>query len=99
MKRKITALTLILAMLLSVTTLAAASNTSPTEGSIEYKDGDIIIIPPGENCCPCFNEDPCEGGPCIHDPDCVGPCQCPCHEPGAKDYRDFDIGGNLYFGE
>jgi hypothetical protein len=99
MKRRIVAIITILVMLIGATTLAAASNTN-TDGSIEYKDGTIIIIPPGDDCCPCFGDEPCEGDPgCAHDPKCDDPCQCPCHEPGAGDFRDFDLGGDLYFGE
>jgi hypothetical protein len=99
MKRKIIALTLILVLLIGTSAIAAASNTN-TEGSIEYKDGTVIIIPPGEDCCPCFGDEPCVGGGgCTHDPKCEDPCQCPCHEPGAEDFRNFDLGGDLYFGE
>jgi len=99
MKRRIAALTLILIMLLGATTLTAAGNTN-TDGSIEYKDGTVIIIPPDEDCCPCFGDDPCDGGSeCPHDPKCEDPCQCPCHEPGAGDFMNFDLGGDLYFGE
>ena len=100
MKRRILALTLILAVVLGVTTFASASNTTPTDGKIEYKDGNIIVIPPDEDCCPCFGEDPCDAGPgCPHIPPCDEECQCPCHEPGAEDFRAFDLGGDLYFGE
>lgn len=86
MKRRITTIGLVLALILSLGTVAFAATT---DGSIKFKEGDVIIIPP--NCCPCFGRDPENG------------CKCKCHdydEPGdPDDYKKFDMGGNLFFGE
>jgi len=100
-KKKIITITLILTMLLGVSTIAMANDSTPsTEGEIRFKDGDVKIVPPDEDCCPCYGDDPCEGGPCKHNPDCNDPCVCPCHDPGTSTaYRNFAVEDNLFFGE
>jgi len=101
MKRKIVVFTMVLALLIGATLFTASANPSNTDGSIEFKPGDVIIITPDDPCCPCFGDDPCEGGPCKHDPDCDEPCTCICHDDD-DDYNEFfldkGVENDLYFG-
>jgi len=99
MQKKTIALFLALAMMLGAATVALAADTT-TDGSIKFKEGDVIILPPPgpvdpeDPCCPCYGQEPGEG------------CDCPCHDYDKyddprddSDFKDFDLGGNLYFGE
>jgi len=87
MSKKITTLVVVLALMFSLATVATAAGTS-TNGSIVYEQGQIIVIP--GDCCDCFGK-PAENG-----------CECYCHEfddiDDPDEFKDFDLGGNLYFG-
>jgi len=97
MRKNTIALLLALAITLGAATIALAVDTE-TDGSIKFKAGDVIILPPHDpydpgTCCPCYGEEPDD-------------CDCPCHiydkyaDPeDGEDFRDFDMGGDLYFGE
>jgi len=98
MRKRILALLLALAMSLGVATVAMAdSSNANTDGSIKFKDGDVIIIPPPDpdgDCCDCYGKAP------------ENDCECPCHDPDEyadpndlPGFKNFDYGGNLYFGE
>jgi len=86
MCRKITTIVLVLAMALSLSIIASADQSN---GSIEFETGTIVVIPP--DCCDCYGEDPADG------------CTCPCHDfddpDDSEEYRKFDLGGDLYFGQ
>ena len=97
MKKRILSITIIIAMLLSASIIALAATT---DGEIKFKDGDVIILPPGKDCCHCLGDDPCPGG-CSdpNDPHEPGkPCECPCHDASPA-YKSFAVENNLYFGE
>ena len=102
MKRKIVVFTMVLALMIGATVFTVSANPSGTEGSIDFTDGGVIIIPPDEDCCPCYGDDPCKGEPdCPHTPECENPCVCICHDDD-DDYNDFflenDVVNDLYFG-
>jgi len=114
MKKKIVVLSVVLALLMSVTVLTASANqsTGNTGGSIDFTAGGITIIPPEDDCCPCYGEDPCPGCcgeepcddpdcPCPNDPKCEEECVCICHDDD-DDYNRFfldnDVVNDLYFG-
>jgi len=103
MLKKSLALLLALAMTLGAATIAlAADPKTDTEGSIAFKAGTVIVLPPQDPydpegsedpCCPCYGEERGED------------CKCSCHlydeytdENDKPGYKDFDLGGNLYFG-
>jgi len=101
MKRKLIALTMILALALSLSTLAMAATT---DGSIQYKEGGVIIIPPPD-CCHCYGDEPCEDKDCDEKPPCKpgddGKCGCECHDEfdPPKGHFEFGVAKNLFFGE
>ena len=104
MTRKIIALALILVLAIGTTAIATAS-TGETGAGIKFEEGTIIIVPPGDDCCHCYGDDPCGIGPgCTEEPTCKpgdsGKCECPCHDfPIIQPpYRDFEFSDNLYFG-
>jgi len=96
MRKKTIALLLSLALTLGVAIVALAADDT-TEGSIKFKSGDIIILPPPgpeDPCCDCFGKEP------------ENDCECLCHEYDKYDdprddpgFKTFDLGANLYFGE
>ena len=93
MKRKIIAILMSLLLAVSVTSFVSAQPASEdTFGSIDFEEGTVIITPPGEcDCCP-----EC----CVCDPDCDGEdCDCPCTCGDNEEWKDFDMGEDLYFGE
>ena len=96
MKKRTLTLTLVLALLFSITTIAMAS--SSTDGSITFTDGTVIIIPPGCTCCPKCCDCDCKEDPNNPCDDC--PCPCTCDD---EDYDNFfvrlGVENNLYFGE
>jgi len=108
MKKKIISLTIILAMILGASAIAMANDSADTQGEIRFKDGEIIILPPGEDCCHCYCPDcgdgcakcdgPCPGG--CSDPEKPHgpgePCDCPCHDATSQ-FKNFNVGENLFF--
>jgi len=98
--KKVIVFTLVLTLLIGATlVMTSAANTN---GSIEFEAGDVKVITPEGPCCPCVDDVPCPGGPCKHDPDCKGPCDCICHDADEGAYNDFfkdvNIANDLYFG-
>jgi len=100
--KKVISIIIILALVFGISTIAMANDAEEnktTEGSIEFRNGGVTIIPPDEDCCHCVGQSPCPGG-CDDkdDPHPDGqPCECPCHDAIDK-YKNFDLGGDLYFG-
>jgi len=99
MKKTTMALILVLAMTLGAATAALAAAPT-TDGSIRFKpDGVIIVTPPepkdpldpNSPCCDCFGKPP------------ENDCDCSCHDyfdpEDGKAFKEFNMGGNLYFGE
>ena len=88
MKKKITAILLAMAMIISVGTIAMASTQS--DGGIHFEEGKPggVIDP---ECCECFDKDPIDGCDCechkgnddccvCHGEDPEDNCDCDCHE-------------------
>ena len=99
--KKVIVFTLVLSLLISATLVMTSAAT--TEGSIDFKATDVTVVTPEGPCCPCFEDDPCDGEPgCKHDPECEDPCDCLCHDDDEDDYNNFfkdkDVVDNLYFG-
>jgi len=93
MKKTTMALILVLAMTMGAATAALAAAPT-TDGSIKFKDGKVIIITPPDPdkpCCPCFEKPAAPG------------CECKCHDyfdlEDGDAFNNFNMGGNLYFGE
>jgi len=96
MKRKVLSLLLALALILGTAMLASAANT---DGSIEFKGGGIIIIPPKDcnccvNCCVCDCDALVNGNDC----ECGCPCPCTCDDPYDSFFWDNGVERNLNFG-
>jgi len=99
--KKVVVFTLVLSLLVGSTLIMTSA--AQTEGSIIFKATDVTVLTPEGPCCPCFEDDPCDGEPgCKHDPDCDKPCDCLCHDPDEGDYNDFfkdkEVVNNLFFG-
>jgi len=95
MKRKVLSILVVLALILGTATVAIAAKT---DGSIEFKGGGIIIIPPRDcNCCPKCCDCDCDevvNGDC----ECGCPCPCTCEDPYDSFFWDNDVERNLNFG-
>ena len=100
--KKIISITIIITMLLGIATIAMANDSADTEGKIIFKDGEVIVLPPDDECCHCYCPDCGDGcaecdGPCDGKcGDCDDPCDCPCHD-ATSEYKNFNVGDNLYF--
>jgi len=111
MKKRLFATILILAMLIGTATIATANAPATTYGSIEFKEGQIIINPPPDDDCLCCEDchpDNYDNGDCDcdwTDPDDKIPgdeCPCDCDCDDKDPYDDFwlinRVRQNLYFG-
>jgi len=110
--RKVIVFTLVLSLLIGATLSMSSASPAKTDGSIDFKAGNVTIVPPEGPCCHCYGNPPCDGcedgcsdsdcSTCCTGTNCDGPCVCLCHDPDEDAYNDFfldnKVENNLYFG-